>query len=114
MPIPSPERDGEPSPLKLVRKSVLAKQLDVSEWTLTRWVKARSFPAPFYPTDGSPAHWRVRDVENWIAQRYRSRRPRKAYQGTLIQQMAKAKARAQVDASVVRRHRRQQDATDAS
>src|SRR5258707_605923 len=46
-----------------------ARYLDISTRTLTRWVKAGIFPPPIYLAPGSPAKWRVRDLDNWISKR---------------------------------------------
>jgi predicted DNA-binding transcriptional regulator AlpA len=78
------DRFGSPfAPYSLLRKKVLADALNVSEWTIDRWVKTQQFPSPFYATAESPATWFWRDIEAWIAKRKRSRRPRPAPRGQL-------------------------------
>jgi len=49
-------------------------------------VREGKFPLPIYPTDGSPAHWRLSTVENFLARRAASRRKRPTPRGRLKQQ----------------------------
>ena len=60
-----------------------ARYLDISTRTLTRWVKQGIFPKPVYLAPGSPAKWRVRDLDNWISKCAAARRPRPALRGAL-------------------------------
>jgi predicted DNA-binding transcriptional regulator AlpA len=69
------------SPLRLIRKKALARELGCSFWTIDRWVASGQFPRPIYPTDNSPAMWRVRDVETWLAKRSVARRRSHGWRG---------------------------------
>jgi predicted DNA-binding transcriptional regulator AlpA len=72
---------SESSPIKLIRKAALAEELGSSVWTLDRWVASGRFPKPVYPTDNSPAMWRVRDVEAWLSKRAVARRKSYGFRG---------------------------------
>jgi predicted DNA-binding transcriptional regulator AlpA len=65
---------SETSALRLIRKRALAEELGCSFWTIDRWVASGQFPKPIFPTDSSPAMWRIRDVEAWLAKRSTARR----------------------------------------
>lgn len=71
--------------ITVLRKIVVAQRLGVSVWTLDRWVKSGQFPKPIYLTPGSPAVWRVRDIEAFLEKRKASRRIRPASRGQLKQ-----------------------------
>jgi predicted DNA-binding transcriptional regulator AlpA len=65
----------------LIRKGPLARKVNRSTYTLDRWVKQGKFPKPIFLTDGSPAEWRVRDVEAWLAKRSVARRRSYGFRG---------------------------------
>jgi predicted DNA-binding transcriptional regulator AlpA len=67
----------------LARLAVVAARLDVHPSTVVRWVSENKFPPPIYLQPGSPARWRVRDVEAFIEKRRASRRPRPKLRGAL-------------------------------
>jgi predicted DNA-binding transcriptional regulator AlpA len=88
-PVTITHRISSAGPLQLIRKRPLCEQLVISTWTLDRWIAAGKFPKPIYPIDGSPAHWRVRDVDLWLQKRQASRRQRPTPRGELKQHMLK-------------------------
>ena len=69
----------------VVRKAEVARLLGVSSWTLNRWVKTNQFPRSIYLTPGSPAVWRVCDVEAFLEKRRVARRAKPAKRGQLKQ-----------------------------
>jgi predicted DNA-binding transcriptional regulator AlpA len=69
----------------VLRKSVVAQRLGTTIWTLDRWVKAGKFPPPLFMQDGTPAVWRLRDIEAFLDKRRRSRRVRPEPRGSLKQ-----------------------------
>lgn len=69
----------------VVRKTEVARLLGVSSWTLNRWVKTNQFPRPIYLTPGSPAVWRIRDVEAFLEKRRVARRAKPSMRGHLKQ-----------------------------
>jgi len=73
--------------LTLIRKKALADELGIGTWTLDRWVKQGKFPPPIYPTDTSPACWRVKDIAAWIEKRRAKRRKAPTTRGKLWQEM---------------------------
>jgi predicted DNA-binding transcriptional regulator AlpA len=106
--MPSEQRE-QSHPLTLIRKTELAKLLACSPWSLQRWIRNGKIPRPFYLVDGGPAHWRVKDIEDFLEQRRRSRKPRPQYQGIVAEQMSRAQT--QTDAPVRRRRRKAIDAS---
>jgi predicted DNA-binding transcriptional regulator AlpA len=64
----------------------LARELDVSTWTILRWVKRGQFPRPVYLTDTSPPRWPLRTVEAFLLKRS-TKRHRPVHQGAVRKQM---------------------------
>jgi Helix-turn-helix domain len=58
----------------LLTTEKVAALFNVCETTVRRWVKARKFPPPFYPTPGSPPRWLPRVIEGFINKRRVARR----------------------------------------
>jgi predicted DNA-binding transcriptional regulator AlpA len=67
----------------LLRKAEVAEKLNVSVWTLDRWLKAGTFPAPIYLMPESPAQWRLRDIEAFIEKRKLARRMKRKPRGAV-------------------------------
>lgn len=65
----------------LLRKVQVAQRLGVSTWSIDRWIRNGTFPKPIYLAPGTPARWRVRDVEAFIDKKKVSRRPRPKLRG---------------------------------
>ncbi len=74
MPRLSTETHQSNDHLTLLRKAEVARCLGVSTWTLDRWVKVGKFPPPIYLTAGSPAAWRVSDLDAFLQKRRVARR----------------------------------------
>jgi hypothetical protein len=76
--------------ITLIQKVGLCRQLDVSGWTLDRWIKQGLFPPPFYVTPSSPATWRMRVIAAFLEKRRRARRVKPKPRGALKQQRDQA------------------------
>jgi predicted DNA-binding transcriptional regulator AlpA len=85
MAVPRVRYVEERSVLTLIRKAPLARELGVSTYTIERWVKQGLFPKPIHVMDGSPATWRLRDVEAWLEKRRGRRRQPPPRRGNLKQ-----------------------------
>jgi predicted DNA-binding transcriptional regulator AlpA len=72
----------------VLRKVDVATRLAVSTWTIDRWVAQGKFPPPIYLQPGSPATWRVRDIEAFLDKCRRARRPKRAPRGMIKQRLA--------------------------
>lgn len=70
----------------VLRRAAVAQRLGISGWTLTRWVRLGQFPRPIYLTSGSPAVWRVRDIEAFLEKRRVARRAKPVPRGALKNQ----------------------------
>jgi hypothetical protein len=64
----------------------LSRQLDVSPWTVLRWVKRGAFPPPIYLTDFAQPRWSVRTVEAFLLRRA-TKRHRPDHRGAVKKQM---------------------------
>ena len=71
--------------ITLLSRGEICKRLGISVWTLNRWIARRAFPQPVYLQPGSPARWRVRDIEAYIDRRQRARRVKPEPRGMLKQ-----------------------------
>jgi predicted DNA-binding transcriptional regulator AlpA len=69
----------------VLRKAAVARLMNTTIWTVDRWVRRGLFPRPFFMVPGSPAVWRVRDIEAHIEKRRTSRRPKPPIRGKLKQ-----------------------------
>jgi predicted DNA-binding transcriptional regulator AlpA len=77
MPAPHPHPDRDEAlrqRIGLVSAADLIKQLGVSRQTLCKWVRSRQFPEAIFVSIGSPARWRVADVEDWLASKQAAQR----------------------------------------
>jgi len=63
--------------IKLLRKKAVAALLGVDPYTVTLWVKKG------LSTPDAPARWRLTTINEWIAKRERTRRPRPKPPGCL-------------------------------
>lgn len=59
---------------RLLRKREVSELLGVSDWTLGQWVRRNKFPKPIFISQGSPARWRLTEIQRWIDARARKRR----------------------------------------
>ena len=75
----------------VLRKSEVAAQLGVTVWTVDNWVKRGTFPAPIYLQPGSPASWRVKDIEAYLEKCKRARRPKRSARGAVKQRLEQGK-----------------------
>ena len=73
--------------LALARKAQVARVLKVGTWTIDRWIKNGQFPRPLYLTPGSPARWRLTDIDAWLETRKRARGRKPILRGIIRQQM---------------------------
>lgn len=78
--------------ITLLRKTEVAKLLGVSTFTLTHWLDIGQFPKPIFLQSGSPARWRLSDINAFMEKRRISRRPRPPLRGALKQKEVRAKA----------------------
>jgi len=76
----------------LLRKAEVAEKLGTSTWTIDRWVRAGAFPGPIYLMPGSPAQWRLRDIDAFIEKRKLARRMRRKPRGAVAQVCALARS----------------------
>jgi predicted DNA-binding transcriptional regulator AlpA len=74
----------------LLRKSEVARHLNVSFWTIDRWVRNGQFLRPIRLTPNSPDCWRIRDIEAFIDKRKSARKVRRKPRGRLKWQQAQA------------------------
>jgi predicted DNA-binding transcriptional regulator AlpA len=65
------ERVRSNGPLDTVTRRQLAAKLNVSVWTIIRWVKTGQFPPPIRLSE-TKLVWRVRDIEVWLQLRERA------------------------------------------
>lgn len=66
--------DDPEAGLKLLRKAELCQLLGISTWTIDDWIKSGQFPKPIYITPGSPARFRLVEVQRFIDSRANKRR----------------------------------------
>jgi hypothetical protein len=69
--------------IRLISFAECCEVLNVSSWTLGRWVAAGKFPAPLHLTPTSPRQFRVRDIAHFLDKRRRGRRVKPAPRGAL-------------------------------
>jgi predicted DNA-binding transcriptional regulator AlpA len=73
--MPTAQKQSVPVSVTLLRRAEVVEALNVSVWTLDRWIRQGLFPAPLFLTPTSNvAVWRLRDVENFLEKRRRARR----------------------------------------
>jgi predicted DNA-binding transcriptional regulator AlpA len=82
------EREEIDRRISVLRKVDVAAHLGVSTWTIDRWVKESRFPSPIYLQPGSPATWRLRDIEAFLDKARRARRPKRSPRGMIRQRLA--------------------------
>ncbi len=61
------------SGITLLRLAQLSELLGYSDETISDWVRDGKFPRPIFAQKGSPAKFRLRDVQNWLSKRARAR-----------------------------------------
>jgi predicted DNA-binding transcriptional regulator AlpA len=68
-------KQSVPASVSVLRRAEVCEALNVSVWTLDRWIRKGDFPAPIFLTaTSSVAVWRLRDIENFLDKRRRARR----------------------------------------
>ena len=60
--------------VRLLRKAQVCDLLGVSSWTIDHWIQQGRFPKPIFITPGSPARFRLIEVQRFIDASARKRR----------------------------------------
>jgi predicted DNA-binding transcriptional regulator AlpA len=96
---PPPEyvlRAERPDPLAAVRMiswTETCEALNISSWTLARWIATGQFPRPLQLTPTSPRMFRVRAIAAHLNKRERARLNRREPRGAVKNNIRKAKRR---------------------
>jgi predicted DNA-binding transcriptional regulator AlpA len=74
--------------IRLISFAEACEALNISSWTLDRWIRRGLFPAPIHLTPTSPRQFRVRDIAAHIDKRRRGRRVKQQPRGAVRQRLA--------------------------
>jgi predicted DNA-binding transcriptional regulator AlpA len=70
--------------------------LNVSAYTLNKWIRQGVFPQPIYMTPTSPRQFRYRDIANHLEKRRRSRPAKREPRGVIKDWARRARGEAMV------------------
>jgi predicted DNA-binding transcriptional regulator AlpA len=77
-----------------LRKAQVCAALNVSPWTLDRWLRAGKFPPPLYLTvDSNVGLWKLSTIESFLEQRRRARRKPPKRRGMFLRSRKRARSR---------------------
>jgi predicted DNA-binding transcriptional regulator AlpA len=73
--MPTTPKQSVPASISVLRRAEVCEALNISTWSLDRWIRRGLFPAPIFLTPTSNVGvWRLRDIENFLDKRRRARR----------------------------------------
>lgn len=85
--------------ITVLRRAEVCEALNVSTWTLDRWIRQGSFPPPMYLTpDSNVAVWRTTVIEAFLEKRRRARRVKPEPRGMFKRRYRRVRAQGSDDA----------------